>query len=63
MRRYLSIHGEEELAPGKKMKLDAKVRGEPVLGAVGSELSAALLPELLLCPCAPRRGSVVKLCR
>ncbi|XP_021265813.1 zinc finger protein 346 [Numida meleagris] len=24
VRRYLSIHGEEELAPGKKMKLDAK---------------------------------------
>lgn len=32
-------------------------------GAVGSELSAAVLPELLLCPCTPRKGSVVKLCR
>ncbi|OXB80998.1 UNVERIFIED_CONTAM: hypothetical protein H355_006081 [Colinus virginianus] len=30
VRRYLSIHGEEELAPGKRMKLDAKVRGGPV---------------------------------
>ncbi|NWZ24250.1 ZN346 protein, partial [Asarcornis scutulata] len=24
VRRYLSIHGEEELAPGKRMKVDAK---------------------------------------